>query len=88
MHQSMAASLTVERPVPQPATQGQRFDCDVPPHMANTMFFGLEPESEWQLDIHPSSYMIDEGSGEDTDEEDWEALTRAYAQVEEVHSAI
>ncbi|KIM64385.1 hypothetical protein SCLCIDRAFT_23418 [Scleroderma citrinum Foug A] len=52
------------------------------------MFFGLEPESEWQLDIHPSSYMIDEGSGEDADEEDREALARAYAQVEEVRSAI
>jgi len=88
IRQSMAASLTAERPAPQPPVQVQRFDRDPPPHMANTMFFGLEPESEWQLDIHPSSYMVDEEASEDMDEEDRIALARAYAQVEEVRTAI
>ena len=88
MRQTTVGPLAPEQPTAQTVAQTQRFDRDAPPHMANTMFFGLEPESEWQLDIHPSSYMIDEDSNGDIDEEDRQALARAYAQVEEVRSTI
>ena len=52
------------------------------------MFFGVDTGSEWQVDIHPSSFMVDQQVSGDIDEEDRQALERAYAQLEAVHSTI
>ena len=34
------------------------------------MFFGVETGSEWQVDIHPSSFMVDQQVSGDLDEKD------------------
>ncbi|KAG6328612.1 hypothetical protein ID866_10477 [Astraeus odoratus] len=47
------------------------------------MFMGLEAESSWQVDIHPSTYITEEDPI-NKDEEDQHTLTHAYAQVEEL----
>ncbi|KAI6138988.1 hypothetical protein BKA82DRAFT_4365377 [Pisolithus tinctorius] len=52
------------------------------------MFFSNEDASEYQVDLHPSSYLVDENLEEDADKEDQHALARAYAQVEELKNAI
>ncbi|KIN95180.1 hypothetical protein M404DRAFT_34371 [Pisolithus tinctorius Marx 270] len=61
---------------------------DTPPHLVSTMFFSNEDASEYQVDLHPSSYLVDENLEEEADKEDQHALARAYAQVEELKNAI
>ncbi|KAG6328643.1 hypothetical protein ID866_10446, partial [Astraeus odoratus] len=51
------------------------------------MFMGLESKSSWQVDIHPSAYIMEEDPINE-DEEDQHALTCAYMQVEELHNNI
>ncbi|KAG6327643.1 hypothetical protein ID866_11445 [Astraeus odoratus] len=51
------------------------------------MFVGLESESSWQVNIHPSTYIMEEDPINE-DEEDQHAFTHAYAQVEELHNNI
>ncbi|KAG6326992.1 hypothetical protein ID866_12096 [Astraeus odoratus] len=51
------------------------------------MFMGLESESLWQVDIHPSAYIMEEDPI-NKDKEDQHALAHAYAQVEELHNNI
>ena len=69
-------------------TEERCFECDPPPHLTNSMFFGVETGSEWQVDIHPSSFMVDQQVSGDLDEKDRQALEHAYAQLEAVHSTI
>ena len=52
------------------------------------MFLGVETGSKWQVDIHPSSFMVDQQVSGDLDEEDHQALKHAYAQLKAVHSMI
>ena len=52
------------------------------------MFFGVETGSEWQVDIHPLSFMVDQQVSGDIDEEDRQAFEHTYAQLEAVHSTI
>ncbi|KIK11572.1 hypothetical protein PISMIDRAFT_39468, partial [Pisolithus microcarpus 441] len=61
---------------------------DTPPHLVNTMFFGSEDLAEFQVEVHPSSYLVDQEIEDNADEEDKRALARAYAQVEELKNAI
>ncbi|KIK24235.1 hypothetical protein PISMIDRAFT_36849, partial [Pisolithus microcarpus 441] len=61
---------------------------DTPPHLVNTMFFGSEDSAEFQVEVHPSSYLVDQEIEDNADEEDKRALARAYAQVEELKNAI
>ena len=65
-------------------TEERCFECDPPPHLTNSMFFGVETGSEWQVDIHPSSFMVDQQVSGDLDEKDRQALEHAYAQLEAV----
>ncbi|KIO06295.1 hypothetical protein M404DRAFT_24579 [Pisolithus tinctorius Marx 270] len=53
---------------------------DTPPHLISTMFFSNKDASEYQVDLHPSSYLVNKDLEEDADEEDQHALARAYAQ--------
>lgn len=61
---------------------------DTPPHLVSTMFFSNEEASEFQVNLHPSSYLIDEELENNADEEDQRALARAYVQVEELKNSI
>ena len=69
-------------------TEEGHFKHDPSPHLTNFMFLGVETGSEWQVDIHPSSFMVDQQVSGNLDEEDHQALERAYAQLEVVHSII
>ncbi|KAG6330939.1 hypothetical protein ID866_8150 [Astraeus odoratus] len=51
------------------------------------MFVGLESESSWQINIHPSTYITEEDPI-NKDKEDQCTLTHAYAQAEELHNNI
>ncbi|KAI6163445.1 hypothetical protein EDD17DRAFT_1756453 [Pisolithus thermaeus] len=61
---------------------------DTPPHLVNTMFFGSEDTTKFQVEVHPLSYLVDQEIEDNADKEDKRALTRAYAQVEELKNAI
>ena len=64
------------------------FERDPPPHLTNSMFLDVETGSEWQVDIHPSSFMVDQQVSGDLDEEDCQALQCAYAKLKVAHSMI
>ncbi|KAG6328381.1 hypothetical protein ID866_10709 [Astraeus odoratus] len=55
--------------------------------ISSAMFVGLESESSWQVDIHPSAYITEEDPI-NKDEEDQHTLAHAYVQVEELHNNI
>ncbi|KAG6330341.1 hypothetical protein ID866_8746 [Astraeus odoratus] len=55
--------------------------------ISGAMFMGLESESSWQANIHPSAYITEEDPI-DKDEEDQCTLAHAYVQVEELHNNI
>ncbi|KAI6111414.1 hypothetical protein F5141DRAFT_1214917 [Pisolithus sp. B1] len=52
------------------------------------MFFSSEDTVEFQVEVHPSSYLIDKEIEDNADKQDKHALARAYAQVEELKNAI
>ncbi|KIK11564.1 hypothetical protein PISMIDRAFT_19415 [Pisolithus microcarpus 441] len=52
------------------------------------MFFGSGDSAEFQVEVHPSSYLMDQEIEDNADEEDKCALARAYAQVVELKNAI
>ncbi|KIN96871.1 hypothetical protein M404DRAFT_32835 [Pisolithus tinctorius Marx 270] len=52
------------------------------------MFFSNEESMEFQINLHPSSYLMDEELESNTDEEDQHTLARAYMQVEELKNNI
>ncbi|KIN97275.1 hypothetical protein M404DRAFT_32495 [Pisolithus tinctorius Marx 270] len=88
MHDSIIASanlVSVQRPSQQSTSSCRH---ETPPHLISTMFFSNEVVLEYQVDLHPSSYLVDENLEEDANEEDQRALARAYAQVEELKNAI
>ncbi|KIO07244.1 hypothetical protein M404DRAFT_136304 [Pisolithus tinctorius Marx 270] len=88
MRDSIIASanlVSVQRPSQQSTSSRGH---ETPPHLVSTMFSSNEDVSEYQVDLHPSSYLVDENLEEDADEEDQRALARAYAQVEELKNAI
>ena len=72
MRANMTASLVQERPPVQESTHSEHFGHAAPPRDSDVMFLGLDAEED----------------SEDLDEEDREALARAYARVEEVRRAM
>ncbi|KIN93164.1 hypothetical protein M404DRAFT_36330 [Pisolithus tinctorius Marx 270] len=88
MHNSIIASanlVSIQRP--SQSSNSSRGH-DTPPHLVSTMFFTNEESAEFQVDLHPSSYLIDEELESNANEEDQRALARAYAQVEELKNNI
>ncbi|KAG6328395.1 hypothetical protein ID866_10694 [Astraeus odoratus] len=81
----MINTLSIERPTTQQPLNNQQHDCNQ--HISSTMFMGLESKSLWQVDIHPSTYIMEEDPI-NKDEEDQHALTHTYAQVEELRNNI
>ncbi|KAG6328776.1 hypothetical protein ID866_10315 [Astraeus odoratus] len=81
MRQNMINTLSIERPTTQQPPSNPQCDCNQ--HISSAMFVGLESKSSWQVNIHPSAYITEEDPINE-DEEDQHALTRAYAQVEEL----
>ncbi|KIN99889.1 hypothetical protein M404DRAFT_29941 [Pisolithus tinctorius Marx 270] len=77
--------VSIQRPN-QPSNSSR--GCDTPPHLVSMMFFSNEETAEFQVDLHPSSYLINEELESNTDEEDQCALARAYMQVEELKNNI
>ncbi|KIO06239.1 hypothetical protein M404DRAFT_24969 [Pisolithus tinctorius Marx 270] len=61
---------------------------DTPPHLVSMMFFTNEESAEFQVKLHPSSYLINEELENNANEEDQRALARAYVQVEELKNNI
>ncbi|KAG6328599.1 hypothetical protein ID866_10490 [Astraeus odoratus] len=81
MRQNMINTLSIERPTTQQPPNNQQCDCNQ--HISSTMFMGLESKSLWQVDIHPSAYIMEEDPI-NKDKEDQHALAHTYAQVEEL----
>ncbi|KAG6327726.1 hypothetical protein ID866_11362 [Astraeus odoratus] len=81
----MINTLSIERLTTQQPPNNQQHDCNQ--RISSAMFMGLESESSWQVDIHPSTYIMEEEPINE-DEEDQRALTHTYVQVEELHNNI
>ncbi|KAI6037893.1 hypothetical protein EDC04DRAFT_2897063 [Pisolithus marmoratus] len=52
------------------------------------MFFASNDTEEFQVEVHPLSYLINKEIEDNANEEDKHALARAYAQVKELKNAI
>ncbi|KAG6328690.1 hypothetical protein ID866_10399 [Astraeus odoratus] len=85
MRQNMINTLSVERLMTQQPLNNPQCNCNQ--CISSAMFMGLESKSSWQVNIHPSTYIMKEDPI-DEDEEDQHALTHAYVQVEELHNNI
>ncbi|KAG6331837.1 hypothetical protein ID866_7252 [Astraeus odoratus] len=85
MRQNMINTLSIERPTTQQSLNNQQHNCNQ--CISSAMFMGLESKSSWQVDIHPSTYIMEEDPI-NKDKEDQCALTCAYVQVEELHNNI
>ncbi|KAG6330071.1 hypothetical protein ID866_9019 [Astraeus odoratus] len=85
MRQNMINTLSIERLTTQQPPSNPQRNCNQ--HISSTMFVGLESESLWQVNIHPSAYIMEEDPINE-DEGDQHGLACAYAQVEELHNNI
>ncbi|KIK18723.1 hypothetical protein PISMIDRAFT_14158 [Pisolithus microcarpus 441] len=81
---ALANLVSIQSPGTALSSRGR----DTPPHLVNTMFFSSEDSAEFQVEVHPSSYLVDQEIEDNADEEDKHALARAYAQVKELKNAI
>ncbi|KAG6325987.1 hypothetical protein ID866_13102 [Astraeus odoratus] len=77
----MINTLSIERPTTQQPPNNQQCNCNQ--CISSAMFVGLESKSSWQVNIHPSTYIMEEDPINE-DKEDQRALTYAYVQVEEL----
>ncbi|KAG6327710.1 hypothetical protein ID866_11379 [Astraeus odoratus] len=75
MRQNMINTLSIERPTTQQPLNNQQHNCNQ--CISSAMFVGLESKSSWQVDIHPSVYIMEEDPINE-DEEDQHALTCTY----------
>ncbi|KIK15480.1 hypothetical protein PISMIDRAFT_16494 [Pisolithus microcarpus 441] len=87
LRESIMASanlVSIQSPGAALLSRGQ----DTSPHLINTMFFRSEGLAEFQVKVHPLSYLVNQEIEDNADKEDKHTLTRAYAQVEELKNTI
>ncbi|KAG6331365.1 hypothetical protein ID866_7724 [Astraeus odoratus] len=81
MRQNMINTFSIERLMTQQPPSNPQCNCNQ--CISSAMFVGLESKSSWQVNIHPSMYIMEEDPINE-DEEDQHALAHAYVQVEEL----